>query len=109
MQHVPVDSAEANPSNVDQTQADLNFFKSVVVGEENMEEIKLKLRSTVEARTKLMNDAKKDFLEQYPMFFTHPTLVISIVNCFLFLHIFIKLIPFRFWRILRFGFQTKQM
>lgn len=56
---------------------DLDFFKSVVVSEENMETIKQKLAMTVTARCAKMKEEKADYLEQFPIFFTHPSMVIA--------------------------------
>lgn len=55
---------------------DLQFLKSVVVSNDNMDLIRQKLQSTVLIRSEKMKESKLDFLEQYPIFFTHPTLVI---------------------------------
>lgn len=68
-------TAQSKP---DSTKADLNFLKSVVVTKENMNLISKKLKSTVKARAELLKNAKSDFLEQFPIFFTHPNVVISI-------------------------------
>lgn len=75
-------SSKINHSAIDNVKNDLNFFKAVVVTEENMDMIKQKLKSTIEARAGLVKDAKLDFLEQYPIFFTHPILVILIIHIF---------------------------
>lgn len=57
------------------TENDLNFFKSVVVVPTSMELIKQKLKLTAELRAKKVKEIKLDFLEQYPIFYTHPILV----------------------------------
>lgn len=55
---------------------DVEYFKSVVVSNENMAEIKQKLALTVDARCAKMKEEKANYLEQFPIFFTHPALVI---------------------------------
>lgn len=58
------------------TENDLDFFKSVVVAAENMELIKQKLKLTAEFRAKQIKKIKVDYLEKYPILYTHPILVI---------------------------------
>lgn len=76
-------SPESNQSETEKVKSDLNFFKSVVVSNENMGIIKQKLKSTVNVRAELVKDAKMDFLEQYPILFTHPILVILITHIYI--------------------------
>lgn len=57
------------------TENDLNFFKSIVVTPDTIETIKQQLKLTAEFRAKKVKEIKLDFLEQYPIFYTHPILV----------------------------------
>lgn len=54
---------------------DLIFFKTTVVNDQNIETIKLKLKSTAAKRLQLSKNKKFDFLENFPFFFTNPQLV----------------------------------
>lgn len=56
---------------------DLDFFKTVVVSNDNLTLIIEKLKSSVQIRSNIIKEVKMDFLEQFPVFFTHPILVIS--------------------------------
>lgn len=67
------DASQSVPVKV--TENDLNYFKSVVVAPDTMEAIIEKLKLTAEFRAKKVKDIKFDFLEQYPIFYTHPILV----------------------------------
>lgn len=58
------------------TENDLNYFKSIVVTPASMDEIKEKLKLTAQLREKKVKEMKLDFLEQFPIFYTHPILVI---------------------------------
>lgn len=73
-----IETDDSIHSEADKVKNDLNFFKSVVVTKANMDMIKRKLKSTIQARAELVRDAKLDYLEQYPIFFTYPNLV---TNC----------------------------
>lgn len=59
----------------------LEFFKTVVVNKQNMELIIGQLKATASQRCGMIKEMKLDFLEQFPIFFTHPNLVSSIKNC----------------------------
>lgn len=75
-------TSRVSHSEIDNVNCNLDFFKSVVVTNENMNTIKQKLMSTAKARAKMIKDAKFDYLENYPIFFTHPSLVILIKQIF---------------------------
>lgn len=66
-----------NPSQPEMDLPDLDFFKTVVVSNENLPLIIEKLKSSVQIRSNIIKEVKMDFLEQFPVFFTHPILVIS--------------------------------
>lgn len=57
------------------TENDVTFFKSFVANESNMKEIEAKLESTAAQRKKFLQKKNMDFLENFPMLFTHPSLV----------------------------------
>lgn len=61
-----------NPLSIE---ANLNLLKTLVFSSENIESIKSALAETVEHRAQMIKDAKLDFLEQFPTFFTNPELV----------------------------------
>lgn len=54
---------------------DLNFLKSCVVNENNMEEIHSALKRTAAHRLSMMNAMEMDLLENFPLFFACPQLV----------------------------------
>lgn len=54
---------------------DVQELKHILVDEANMESIKKKLKSTVNYRTKIMNDENMDLLQYFPYFFARPDLV----------------------------------
>lgn len=56
-------------------QKDIEFLKSAVVNEENMAEIKRRLKNTTKYRHEMMKTPEMDFLENFPYFFTDPKLV----------------------------------
>lgn len=64
----------------DTVQADLNFLKSVVATDENMDMIKSKLIATARHRFTMGSEMKLNFLEQLPIFFTNPDLVENFFN-----------------------------
>lgn len=60
--------------------ADMEFLKSTVVCEENLNEIKEKLQRTMHYRHKMMKNPRIDVLESFPFFLTSPELVSSVLN-----------------------------
>lgn len=58
----------------------LDFFKNIVVSDENMALIIDQLKATVVQRCEIIKEVKLDFLEQFPIFFPHPQLVCSLYN-----------------------------
>lgn len=53
----------------------LNLLKTLVVSSDNVELIKTILSETAQHREKMIKDASLEFLEHFPMFFTHPEFV----------------------------------
>lgn len=53
----------------------IEFLKSAMVNEENMETIKEKLKFTLSYRLEMMKTPELDVLETFPYFFTNPELV----------------------------------
>lgn len=57
--------------------ADINALKTIVVCNQNMDEIKEKLVATLEYRLNMIDqNVELDLLETFPYFFTDPSLVI---------------------------------
>lgn len=56
---------------------DLLYLKTTILGEENIERIKKKLKATADYRTEMISDPNIDFLESFPYLFTNPELVSS--------------------------------
>lgn len=53
----------------------LNLLKTLVVSNDNVGLIKSILTDTAQHRGQMIIETKIDFLEQFPMFFTHPEFV----------------------------------
>lgn len=64
-----------NEYNDDQAQEDLRLLKGIVVNDQNMDEIKLKLAKTADYRAKILKIKEIDLRVEFPYFFTHPRLV----------------------------------
>lgn len=70
-----VDSLVELQLNDDLAKNDFEMLKLALVNEGNISEIKLKLKSTIEYRKKLMKIPETDVLECFPYLFIHPQLV----------------------------------
>lgn len=60
--------------------AAMNFLKSVVVNDANLEEIKEKLIETMKHRHDLMKNQRMDIKETVPVFFACPELVCGVID-----------------------------
>lgn len=83
----------------------LKFLKTVVVCDENMDQIHAKLVITSDRRTQMIKATRVDFLTEFPIFFTHPETVKSF-NPFLLLDVLIHQFFYRFYSILKSNSQT---
>lgn len=59
----------------DEQKDDVEILKATMVTDKNMNTIKIKLRSTLSYRLKMMETPELDILESFPYFFTDSPLV----------------------------------
>lgn len=79
------------------SEADVEYLKTLVVSTENIPVIKTKLVATQKFRLEMMKIMEVDLLETFPYFFTDPALVFikkTLLRVFLYDHIYI--VNFRF-------------
>lgn len=66
---------EINENEKEKMDLAINFLKSVVVNDSNLDAIKEKLVETMRYRHDLMKNQRMDLKETFPFFFTRPQLV----------------------------------
>lgn len=63
-----------------EARSEIQFLKSVVVNDQNLQVIKEKLFATAEFRKEMLRDEKTELRVEFPYFFTNPYLVCTILE-----------------------------